>query len=100
MYNRIGRKIKGLAVFFCIIGIFFQVILGLLIIFMGGSILPKLVPTLPAEFASVGCIIVGIFVIVIGSIVTWMSTWFLYGYGELIDKVSNIEEDVYYIRKR
>ena len=46
MYNQIGKKIKGLAVFFCIIGIFFQVILGLLVIFMGGSTLPKLVPTL------------------------------------------------------
>ena len=47
-----------------------------------------------------GCIIAGIFVIVIGSIVTWISTWLLYGYGELIDKVSNIEEEMYYIRRR
>ena len=100
MYNQIGKKIKGLAVFFCIIGVFFQVILGLLVIFMGGNTLPKLVPTLTEEFASVGCIIAGIFVIVIGSIVTWISTWLLYGYGELIDKVSNIEEEMYYIRRR
>ncbi len=98
MYNQIGKKIKGLAVFFCIIGVFFQVILGLLVIFMGGSALKTV--GFESAFASVGCIIAGIFVIVIGSIVTWISTWLLYGYGELIDKVSNIEEEMYYIRRR
>lgn len=37
--------------------------------------------------------VVGWVLILAGPIVTWISMWFLYGFGELIDKVSDIEKN-------
>ena len=35
----------------------------------------------------------GLLVMVVGPIVAWVSSWFLYGFGELIDKASDIERN-------
>ena len=37
--------------------------------------------------------VVGWILILAGPIVTWISMWFIYGFGELIDKISDIEKN-------
>ena len=75
LYGNIGKKIKRMAMitFFCemvaaIIGGFFMLIDG--------------------DFFSGLCIMIG------GSLAAWVVSWALYGVGELIDKVSDIQKNV------
>ncbi|HBJ18741.1 MAG TPA: hypothetical protein DDY70_03210 [Clostridiales bacterium] len=101
MYCNIGKKIKGLAVFFCVIGIIAQIILGIVCILVGNGLLSALANSYPAlrQITSGTVTAGGIVVMVIGSIITWISTWLLYGYGELIDKVCDIEDGMYYMKR-
>ena len=46
---------------------------------------------LAISMAPIG-ILVGIVVFLIGSLIAWISSWLIYGYGELIDKMSDIAE--------
>jgi hypothetical protein len=38
-------------------------------------------------------ILYGLLVMVVGPIIAWVSSWLLYGFGELIDKASDIERN-------
>lgn len=71
MYDNIGSKIKVLAKVLFILEAIGVVGWGLSII--GDSF-----------FA-------GIMTILLGGVVAWISTWLLYGFGELIEKVTEIE---------
>ena len=73
MYDNIGTKIKDVAIAFCIIGIIASVVLGI--------------------FLMDGAVIGGLLVMVIGSLFSWLSSFPLYGFGEMIDKLSAIEEN-------
>lgn len=75
MFNNIGGKIKGLAEVFAWIGIIASVIYG-------GSFFSHDDDELIA---------IGIVIIVAGSLVSWISSLTLYGFGELIDKMSSVE---------
>lgn len=78
MFDEIGKKIKGLAVGIFAIGIFTAIITCITsIIIFGGD----------AKGILIG--IVGAMLIVLFS---WISTWRLYGYGEIVDKISSIEQ--------
>ena len=79
MYNNIGNKIKALAIFSAIIGII-------------GSIVAAIV-----LFCS-KLILNGVLVLVGGVVLSWVATFALYGFGELLIKVTNIEESVKSIR--
>ena len=82
MFSNIGKKIKGLAKFiFCLCVIAFCA--------LGASIL------IPAIRDSLGAgeIIKGVLVIVGGVIFSWISVFFTYGFGELIDKTAEIAEN-------
>jgi len=37
--------------------------------------------------------LIGVLLIVIGPFVAWVSTWLLYGFGEIIDKLTEIERN-------
>lgn len=74
MYDNIGKKIKGLAMATCFIGIMAAVIYGLVLI------------SLDEDF-----ILFGILIMLIGSLVAWISSLCLYGFGELIEKTCAIE---------
>ncbi len=77
MFNNIGEKIKNLASFFAIIGIIVSCMTGLMMITSGED----------------SFILVGFIVMVVGSLVAWISSWILYGYGELIEKASETAEN-------
>lgn len=69
MYNDIGGKIKILAKVIFIVGMMASIIIGFTICFTSDDML----------------IIVGLLVMVVGSIVAWISSLCLYGFGQLIE---------------
>ena len=76
MYDNIGGKIKGFA-------------------FVSFFIL-----TIASVISGIGIwssdddyIMLGILVMVLGPFLSWMLSWLLYGFGELIDKVTEIEKN-------
>ena len=76
-YDNIGKKIKGAAKAIFIIESILSLIVGLIIV------------TNFYDFE----VVLGILLMIIGPIVAWVSSWLLYGFGELIDKVSGIERN-------
>ena len=73
MFDNIGRKIKSWAKTVCYLGIAISAIFGLLLMDEVG-------------FA-------GILVIAIGSLFSWVGSFCLYGFGELIEKTTEIAEN-------
>ena len=71
MYDNIGEKIKGLAKVMFIVEAIAAVI--------GGIVL------LGYEFLAIGWL-----TLFLGPVVAWISSWLLYGFGELIDNVCTI----------
>lgn len=78
-YNNIGGKIQGLAKIIFIIGAIFSVIGG---IGMIGAFDGEALGFLTA-----------IVVIIVGAIGSWIGSWMLYGFGELIVKTTEIAEN-------
>ena len=76
MYDNIGGKIKGLAKASFIVAAIAVVITGIALM-----------------AADEDLILYGLLVMVVGPIVAWVSSWLLYGFGELIDKASDIERN-------
>jgi len=76
MYDNIGGKIKGLAKASFIVVAIAEAITGIALMATDGDL-----------------ILYGFLVMVVGPIVAWVSSWLLYGFGELIDKASEIERN-------
>lgn len=74
MYEDIGKKIKGLAKAVFIIEAIAAVIGGFVMMAEDGDMA-----------------LIGLLSITAGILVAWVSSWFVYGFGELIDKVCDIE---------
>ena len=70
MFDNIGAKIKKLAE----------------IITIGGIIVSVLIGTMSGDFR-------GIVIALLGSLGSWISSFVLYGFGELIEKVTAIEKN-------
>lgn len=91
MFNNIGGKIKTLAFLLAVLGIMMSVIVGILTIiipvtqngFTGGN------HSIPASQ-----IWSGILIIVIGSLSSWIGSFLLYGFGQLIESAQNIEKHI------
>ena len=83
MFNNIGGKIKGLAKFLCWLGIIACVILGVLLIMSARN---------GYGYTDTTTIVYGILVIVFGSILSWIGSFVLYGFGELVDNSSKLVE--------
>ena len=79
MFENIGKKCKSLAELLCWIGIFVSVIGAIVIIFIG---VDENVDELT---------VFGIVFLIVGPLLSWVSSFFMYGFGELIDKTSDIE---------
>lgn len=75
MFERIGSKIKGLASVIAWVGIMASILLGIVLCV--------------SEM-----ILIGLVVMVIGSLASWIGTFLLYGFGELIEKTCSIEEQL------
>jgi hypothetical protein len=77
MYKNIGKKIKGLAMWLCIFEAVISIIYGIVIIVEVGG----------------GGALLGLALLLLGPVISWISSWMLYGFGELIDKASSIERN-------
>ena len=77
MYDNIGGKIKGLAAAVFAIELIASIIVSIGLI-AGGDMAP-----------------VGLLLLILGPILSWVSSWLLYGFGELIDKTSEIARNTY-----
>ena len=77
MFKNIGGKIKGLAKVICYVGIAISVVAGLGMICTGYN------------DAMVG---MGFAVMIVGSLVSWIGSFFAYGFGELIENTTVIAE--------
>ena len=89
MYKNIGKKIKGLV----------KVLLTISIIFIAIAAIAGIIALIAGindsgmgAGVAILCIIGILLVAGIWILITWISTWILYGYGEIIDKVSDIEK--------
>ena len=76
MFNNIGGKIKGLAKAIVILAIIYAIILAIFLLAIDNTAGAVSLP-----------------VIILIPVIAWISSWTLYGFGELIDKVTQIEEN-------
>lgn len=85
MYTNIGKKIKSWAKGACIAEAIGCLIAGLIMI-------------LTAEDGT--AIAWGFLVLLGGPLAAWVSSWLLYGFGEIIEKLTEIEENTRSLRKK
>lgn len=97
MYKNIGGKIKWMARIYCWIGIVVSVVAGLAVMVGGGGMM--------FAFRSFGLgglswymVLLGLVVMAAGSFLSWISSFFLYGLGQLIEN-SDVMAN-YYRNKR
>ena len=84
MFQNIGGKIKGLAV-----TAFILEALGLVIAGIGLAVSARYEDEMMA----------GILTLLLGPVIAWVSSWLLYGFGELIEKVSILSGTAWEIRE-
>lgn len=78
MFDNIGGKIKGLAKVLCLVGIAVSAIGAIALWCANSYYQPTIVP--------------GFIVLIVGSVGSWLSSLFTYGFGEIIDRVTSIDE--------
>lgn len=76
MYNKIGRKIMGIAKYIAVFGIIISIIVGILIPFIFGD--------------NIFFIVIGLCVAGIGSLISHVNSLVLYAFGELVDNINDI----------
>lgn len=89
MFSNIGKKIKVLAKVLCWVGIVCSVLTGIAFIVHGGNA----TLTVNGEYSSAPALLIGILVIVFGSLASWISSFFAYGFGQLIENTDQIREN-------
>ena len=88
MFTDIGRKIKGYAKAVCLVGVILSVILGISTIVGGAKLLEHSV----TEDQGITAIVSGCLTIVGGALASWVGSFLLYGFGELIDRAVSIDK--------
>lgn len=83
MFSNIGGKIKGVAVAEAVIGIIASIVVGFVLIYNSSRSNPT---------AGLGWVIM-----IGGSIVSWLNSFILYGFGELIEKTSEAKAEIHNI---
>ena len=86
MYKNIGKKIKALAAICGIGTAFLFLVLGLILVFQNSS--------------NATTTIIGVIFAIIGPISCWVSSFILFGYGELILQNSEINENIKLLVKK
>ncbi len=88
MFDNIGGKIKTLAKVLCWVGIVLSVIIGISVMATGNGTL-----TINGSYANVSPVIVGIILMVFGCLVSWIGSFFAYGFGQLIENSEEIKKN-------
>ncbi len=83
MYDNIGGKIKGFAIAAFIIEAIAAVLIGISFLTLDDESLYRM----------------GLLIAIFGPIVAWFSSWFIYGFGELVDTNGEIARNTYEIAK-
>lgn len=92
MYNNPGGKIKALAKVVATIGILLSILSGMLAIGTAGRVSFNLGGS--AGVITGGGAVYGIVIIVVGSLISWLSTLALYGFGELVENSALIRDEL------
>ena len=85
MFDNVGGKIKGFAKVVCWIGISASIILALVLFVAASGARYSLQTTL---------ILSGIAVLCVGPLLAWLGSLFTYGFGELIEQTTAINENL------
>ena len=72
-FENIGGKIKTLAVVLTILGVVASIMICVFLLFRN--------------------FLIGILIAIIGSLVSWISSFFMYGFGELIEKTTEVAKN-------
>lgn len=96
MFNNIGGKIKGLAKFLCWLGIILSVVAGVVLIIAAATKSSYTFDSYGEKFvlSSGGSVVAGILVIVFGSLFSWIGSFFMYGFGELVENSKKVADRV------
>ena len=90
MFDNIGGKIKTLAKVLCWIGIVLSVIFGIAIMASGSGRL-----TINGNYTSVSSIVIGLIYMVFGCLISWLGSFFAYGFGQLIENSEEIKKNTF-----
>lgn len=77
MFEKVGKKIKAVVVLVFGLETLASLIFGFIIMSEGEKY----------------SVLIGLSIVIGGPIVAWISSWLLYGYGEIIDKLTDIERN-------
>lgn len=94
MWSNIGHKIKVLAKVLCWIGIVVSVIAGIAII-AGGSAINNAAMSYgyySYNNTTGSTTLAGILVIILGALGSWIGSFTMYGFGELVDRAMSIDD--------
>lgn len=81
MFNEIGKKIKKLAEILCWIGIIVSIIMTFVLWGIGAD-----------SYELESYILIGLIVGILGSLTSWVGSFFMFGFGDLIDSTAQLKE--------
>lgn len=87
MFKNIGKKIKTLAKVICWVGIICSMIGGVVMAVSGASVVSN------DTASGVAAIAGGVLTAVLGALISWISSFMMLGFGEIVDKVDEIAEN-------
>lgn len=88
MFNKVGQKIKSLAKIICGIGITVSIIAATVMFSIASSVM----------YGGGALVGIGFVLLILGPLFSWISSFFMYGFGELIDNSDSIKQDILKIR--
>ncbi|MDL2319144.1 hypothetical protein LJC74_08765 [Eubacteriales bacterium OttesenSCG-928-A19] len=100
MHRNIGGKIKTFANVIMWIGIIASVVIGIAVMYGGTRMINSYSNGYYHSGGSGQAILAGIVIIVIGILISWIGSFSLYGYGELIESTQEIRERVASLEQR
>ena len=91
MFNNIGGKIKVLAKILCGVGIALSIIAGVIMMVSGNVTVNYNAYNSYSAPAPVNGVVAGLITIVVGSLLSWVGSFFAYGFGQLIENTDRIK---------
>ena len=83
MFDNVGSKIKKLAKIFCWLGIAASVISGIAIIIAS-----------PSAYNHNSLALTGVLTVALGCLFSWICSFFIYGFGQLIENTDYIRSNM------
>ena len=97
MFNNIGSKIMKLAKVLCWLGIIASVIAGILIMVVGANINASVSRSYYYSSSNSNSngsfILTGFLTMILGSLFSWIGSFFTYGFGQLIENTDYIRNN-------